>query len=133
MSKISNDHFNMSEIGKGIWFEWHSVGFAAQNKQDIIHLYEHILIFNSRMRCKVCNIHATDNIVNTSDYIIDIFTNSKFTDSEVIDLFNRWLYEFHNLANLHSGKDPNTFPTYDEVLDYYINFELCDSGCSHKI
>lgn len=131
MSKLHNDNFKMSEIGRGIWFEWHSVGFAAKNKLDCIHLYEHILMFNTRIRCKDCSIHSNDHIVDTSEYINSIF-NGNLTDSEIIDLFNRWLYNYHNSANLNAGKNPSTFPTYDEVVEYYSVFEMCESGCSGK-
>lgn len=130
MSKIYNDHFKMFDIGRGIWFDWQSVGFSAKNITDIIHLYEHILIFNGRIRCKECGIHSTDYIVDTSDYITKIFNDPNLTNSEVIDLFNRWLYEYHNTANLHSGKDPSTFPTYDEVAEFHADFKVCEAGCS---
>jgi hypothetical protein len=132
MEKIYNDHFKMSEIGRGIWFDWQSVGFSAKNKQDIINLYEHILIFNGRIRCRDCGIHSTDYLVDTSNYITKILTNSNLTDSEIIDLFNRWLYEYHNAASLHSGKDSSTFPTYDEVAEFHADFKVCEAGCSDK-
>lgn len=130
MSKLHDDHFKMKDIGKGIWFSWWSVYSACSNKYDIINLYEHILMFNSRIRCKECSIHSNDYVVDTSDYMNSKLSDSTLTDSEIIQLFAEWLHEYQNTANSNSGKDPSTFPNLEDVLEYYNNFKFCESGCS---
>jgi hypothetical protein len=124
---LVNEKFKMKDIGRGIWHLWHSVGFICKNKQDVVHLYENILMYNSVIRCKECGEHSNDYIVKTYDYIVDLFKGD-YTDSEIIGNFNIWLYEYHNSANLKSGK--TEIPTYQEVIDYYSIFEACESDCA---
>lgn len=128
--KLSNDDFIMIHIGRGKWNDWHSVGFAIETREQTIQEYEHVMISCRRIRCKECHEHAISFIAETSDYVWNFLTNHELTDSEIIDLYNRWLYDFHCVANINAKKDANNFPTYEEVADYYLNFEVCTSGCS---
>lgn len=127
--KICNDHFKAKYVGRGIWHEWHSVGFAAENREHINALYTVILVYNKRIRCKHCSEHSNDYIIETGEKVLEILNNYDLTDSEVIEFFNHWLYDYHNKANIHAGKNPAMFPSYDEVADYYLNFESCDKDC----
>lgn len=127
--KICNDHFIAKLVGRGIWHEWHSVGFVSECRDHIISLYTVILLYNKRIRCKHCSDHSNDYIIETGDKVMEILNNYELTDSEVIEYFNYWLYDYHCRANINSGKDPKTFPSYDEVANYYLNYEVCDKDC----
>ena len=129
-NKISNNDFKPKDVGRGIWHFWHTVGFSAECKDDIISLYKTILIYSPKIRCNFCNSHSNLFIDSTSEYINSIFNNEDLTDSEIIDLFNRWLYKYHCQANIHSGKDPLLFPSYEEIAEFYLNFEICNEDCN---
>lgn len=130
MVKLDNDDFKMVHIGRGKWNDWHSVGFALTARDQAIHEYEHVLISCSQIRCQECHDHARVYLINTQDHVWSFLIDINLTDSEVIDKYNKWLYDFHCAANLNSGKDPKTFPTYDDVANYYLNFEICTTGCT---
>lgn len=132
MVKLSNEDFSMEKIGRGKWDDWHSVGFAIEEREQAIHEYEHVMIACNQIRCKECHDHALKYITKTAEYVWSFLTNNNITNSEVIDLYNRWLYDFHYQANLNSGKDQSKIPTYDDVAEYYLSFEICTSGCSGK-
>lgn len=126
---INNDHFHSDEIGKGIWHMWHSTVYASQVREDVQALYRVILIYNNVIRCADCHPHSNSYIDKTYDYItIEVLYNMNLTDSEVINLFSIWLYNYHKEANQHAGK---TSPPIDDVAEYYLNFEECKS-CSMK-
>lgn len=131
MVKLENDDFKMSHIGRGKWNDWHSVGFSIKCKEQVIQEYEHVMMSCKQIRCKECHDHAIQYISDTSFYVWNFLSDSNLTDSEVIDLYNRWLYDFHNAANINSGKDSKTFPSYEDVCDYYLNFEICTAGCAN--
>lgn len=127
--KIKNDDFTAKLVGRGIWHFWHSVGFASKNREDVISLYHTILIYNKVIRCLECYEHSNKDINDTSDEIISVLKNDDLTDTEVIDFFNRWLYKYHCNANIHAGKNIEEFPTYEDVAEFYLNFEFCTSDC----
>ncbi|MDR3597166.1 hypothetical protein [Clostridium sp.] len=128
--KIKNDHFKSKLVGRGIWHCWQSVGFASTNRHNIISLYEVILIYNERIRCGECADHSNTFITNTADYVVAFLKNLELTDSEVLNLFNRWLYDYHISANVHAGMLVSELPTYDEVVEFYTNYERCDDECT---
>lgn len=128
-SKISNEDFHAKLVGRGIWHLWHSVGFESQYREDVISLYHTILIYNKVIRCRHCHEHSNKFIDETGDEIVSILRDESLTDMEVIDLFNRWLYKYHNEANKHAGKNPKEFPTYEDIAEFYLNFETCNSDC----
>lgn len=127
---LSNDDFKMVHIGRGKWNDWHSVGFALENRDQVIYEYSRILISCGQIRCKVCHDHANIYINSTSEYVLKFLSDYSLTDSEVVDLYNRWLYEFHNAANVNSGKNSSSFPTYEAVAEYYLNYEQCTDSCA---
>lgn len=126
--KLSNENFKSKDVGRGIWHLYHSVSFAATNLDDLLSLYAVILIYNSHIRCEICRKHSTLYIESTSAQIKEIFL-SDLTYSEINLYFNRWLYNYHNLANENADKDYSTFPSYEEVADYYLNYQICSKDC----
>lgn len=131
MGTISNDDFHMSHIGRGKWNDWHSVGFAIETRDQVLHEYEHVAISCDRIRCQECYDHAKHYIATTYDYVMSFLINYKITDSEVIDFYNRWLYDFHCAANINAGKNPETFPSYQKVIEYYTSTDMCTEKCGH--
>ena len=129
LSRLSNNDFHAKDVGRGIWHYWHSVGFHSKYREDVISLYHTILIYNKVIRCAQCKEHSNHYIDKTGDDLVSKLKDITLTDTEVIDYFNRWLYQYHNEANLHSGKDPSTFPTYEEVVEFYLNYEMCNEDC----
>jgi len=125
MSSITLDDFKNDQISKGIWHSWHRTGFKATVRSDVIVIYAFILMYVNVMICAVCNNHAKIYISETG-YIVDIMENMELTDSEVIDEFNRWLYNFHKRANENAGKSS---PPYDDIAEFYLNLEVCHDGC----
>ena len=120
---INNSFFHSEDVGRGIWHSWHSVGFSATDKSDITSLYHIILIYNKVIRCKTCAPHSNSYIDETSESLYNVLKDINLTNSEIIDYFNRWLYEYHKRANEYAGKSS---PSYDDIAEYYLNFEYCE-------
>lgn len=129
-SKISVNDFVSTLVGRGIWHYMHSVSYAADNREDIISLYHTILLYNKKIRCEKCKEHSNKYIDKTYSYVVGILKNKDLSDSEVINLFNEWLYQYHYNANLYAGKDPNTFPKIQDVAEFYMSDETCSSECA---
>lgn len=127
--KLSNEDFHMHKIGRGKWNDWHSVGFQLTERDQVIHEYEHVLISCGQIRCKECHDHAVEYIHKTSDYVYGFLVDYNLTNSEIVHLYNKWLYDFHCAANENSGKT-TPHPSFEEVADYYLNFEVCEEGCT---
>lgn len=123
--KIDVSDFSNDKIGRGVWHSWHRTGFKATSRSDVIVIYAFILLYVNNMICKICNDHAKEYISKT-DYIVEILENHKLTDSEVIEEFNIWLYNFHRHANMNAGKSS---PSYEEVANFYLGLEVCHEGC----
>lgn len=129
-TKISVKDFTGPLVGRGVWHYLHSVGYAADTRQDVISLYHTIFIYDKKIRCDECKEHSNKYIIDTYDYIVAVLKDLTLTDSEVINIFNDWLYEYHYQANVFSGKDPSTFPTRQEVTEFYLSDETCNSSCA---
>lgn len=126
---ISNKDFHSNQVGRGIWHLWHSIGFSAKTTHDISILYEIILMYNTVIRCEECREHSNQYIAITHDSLYATLTNFNLTDSEIIEYFNRWLYEYHKHANIHAKL---TSPSYEDVAEYYLNFESCKECSINK-
>lgn len=124
---INNDHFKPEYVGRGIWHSWHSIGFSAETRHDVAVLYETILLYNRVIRCKNCSEHSNNYIATTVKDIYAVLTDKNLTDSEVIDQFNIWLYNYHKKANENAGKKS---PPYEDVAKFYLNFEYCTKECA---
>lgn len=122
---IDISDFSNEKIGRGVWHSWHRTGFKANSRSDVVVIYAFILLYVNNMICQICNTHAKEYITKT-DYIVEILENHKLTDSEVIEEFNVWLYNFHRHANMNAGK---TSPSYEEVAKFYLGLEVCHDGC----
>ena len=125
--KIDIKDFSNDHTTRGIWHSLHRTAFKAQDRSDVVVIYAFTLMFVKDMICKVCNTHAKQFISETG-YIVDILQDQNITDSEVIDAFNKWLYEFHKTANKHANK---TSPSYEDVAEFYLQLEVCLEGCGH--
>lgn len=127
--QINNNHFSPEHVGRGIWHQWHSIAFSAESKEDIIVLYENILLYNKVIRCKECSYHSNAYIAKTYNDIYDLLNDENLSKREVIEQFNIWLYNYHKTANEHAGKSS---PSYEDVAEYYLNFEYCTEHCDDK-
>jgi len=127
MSSIDIKDFSNDKITRGIWHSWHLIGFNAKNKSDVTVLYAFILMYVTNMVCKKCHEHSILYIKNTS-HITDVLNDYNLTDSEIIEEFNIWLYDFHKCANIHAGK---TSPSIEEVIHFYLTLEVCEESCGN--
>jgi hypothetical protein len=124
-SLIKKEDFTSDKIGRGVWHSWHTIGFKARNRYDILLLYEFILLFVINMHCMVCSKHADQYIKENN--ILHILMDNSLTDTEIINIFNEWLYNFHKTANTHAGK---ISPSYEEVIKFYMSLERCEDDCA---
>uniref|UniRef100_A0A6C0BCU8 thiol oxidase n=1 Tax=viral metagenome TaxID=1070528 RepID=A0A6C0BCU8_9ZZZZ len=127
--EIKAEDFKPEYIGRGVWHSWQLTGFRAKTRSEVVIIYAFILMYVVNMICKNCQHHAKLYISNTG-YIEDILNSKEkdLTDSEIIEQFNIWLYEFHKSANLFSGKSS---PSYDEVSEFYLNLKVCTENCGN--
>lgn len=130
-TKISVKDFLPKLVGRGIWHYMHSVAYSADSRQDIISLYHTILLYNRKIRCEECKEHSNNYIDETYGFVSGFLRDEALTDSEVINTFNDWLYDYHYNANIFAGKDPSTFPSKEDVAEFYLSDETCNSDCAN--
>lgn len=123
---IQSEDFTADKIGKGIWHSWHLTSAKAKVKRDIEVIYEFILIYVSSMICEICSEHA-HKFVSENNFT-QVLYNKDLTDTEIINEFNHWLYNFHKEANKHAGKQS---PLYDDIISFYLNVQRCHDNCGN--
>lgn len=130
MEKLSNDKFKAKDVGRGIWHLYHSVAYSATCKDDIKALLRIIVNYDEVIRCGECKAHSNFILNRDWKYLETLLMDPELTDSEVIASFCTWLYNYHREANNNAGKDPSTQPTEQEVLEYYLNYTVCNEDCT---
>lgn len=122
---IKKEDFTSDKIGRGLWHSWHLAGFRSKTRSDILLVFEFILFYVVNMHCEICSKHANQFIKNND--ILKYLLDDSLTDTEIINIFNQWLYTFHKAANNHAGKNS---PSYEDVVSFYMSLERCEDDCA---
>lgn len=118
-------------FGPIFWTIFHLISFSydPQEDQDKQNMKNFILSSGSILPCEACRQHFNENINKPiNGQTLDSALNSSVS-------FQKYLYDFHNLVNLQTGKSPSTWPSFNDIKNIYeplINKGSCSIDSCHS-